>query len=117
MIPQTAKEITSELVGIFGGEVIPPAYPNRRCCNKCGAKAESYSELDRHHITYKPKNLVWLCHPCHVRITYLNRRKARSLYRKLNNEDRWEVWDKFTKEETSPRQYKRSVCGTKDWFG
>ncbi len=37
-------------------------------CVKCG----SHERLHKHHITYKPPNIVILCKLCHSRITGLN---------------------------------------------
>lgn len=105
------KEIAVFMKAIFGLEKI-----NKYCCEKCGKGNDDYKYFDPHHITYKPRFIVKLCHQCHVRITYLNRCEARDLYRKLNNKDRWRVWKKFLKEKTSKADYEHSNCEMKDWF-
>ena len=105
------EEIAVFMEAIFGiGKI------NRYSCEKCGEGNDDYRYFDGHHITYKPCYVVKLCHRCHVRITHLNRSRARDLCRKLNNKDRWQVWGNFLKEDTSDSDYEESTYKMKDWF-
>lgn len=110
------SEIEAGLIGIFGGDKVPEAYPWRHVCRKCKIKKDSWLDLDRHHITYNPDKLIWLCRTCHIRITHLNRREARALGRALDNEDRLMVFEDFMNEQTTQDQYKRSIRKMKHWI-
>ena len=110
------EDIKLGLSIVFGGDVIPEAYPNKCYCRKCKRVMKSYDELDRHHVTYNPVHLEWLCRRCHIRTTYLNRMKAIELRRKLNNRDRWEVWREFLSEVTTSEQFEESKIEMQDWF-
>lgn len=105
------QEIECFMKAIFG---IGKIYKYR--CEKCGEGNDDYRYFDPHHITYKPRYIVKLCHQCHVRITYLNRCEARDRNRKLSNKARWKVWGEFLKEKTTKEDYEHSNCEMKDWF-
>ena len=115
MVEVTDKEkVEALLLDIIGSVLKVESYQHR--CHKCKEQKESYAELERHHIVYRSKKLVWLCRKCHDRITYLNGLKARELHRKLNNKDRWDVWREFLKEVTTEEQYLESTKVVAKWF-
>ena len=116
---QTATEkrtLDYILTNIFAGAVIKKTYTNRCKCRKCKVKKKSYAELDRHHITYKPRKLVWLCHKCHKHVTYLNMLRARALGRKLQYKDRLAVWKYFLSTKFTESDYEESAHAMKGWF-
>ena len=115
MLALTDKEqIEACLLEILGSVIKADSYKYR--CRKCKTQMNSWSELDRHHITYKPKKLTWLCRRCHNRVTHLNGIKASEVRRKLDNKLRWEVWNVFLKEKTTEEQYIESERIVKSWF-
>ena len=117
MVEVTDKEkVEALLLDILGLAFKNEARKYRCKCHKCKEQKKSYAELDRHHIVYSPRKLVWLCRKCHNRITHLNGCKASEVYRKLNNKDRWEVWYKFIKEAINELEYAKSQQIVTEWF-
>ena len=59
---------------------VPPVNPWRydivNHCERCGSR----HYLQRHHVTYEPEILVYLCTPCHKRITSINTRGSQVAY-------------------------------------
>lgn len=55
------------------------------------------SALHRHHVTYEPEHVELLCKWCHAAITLVNLYAARSVGRKLLNNERERVWEEFLK--------------------
>jgi hypothetical protein len=53
-------------------------------CKRCN----SNEDLHKHHITYKPERIAFLCEYCHGRITGLNTRAACIQHKPLTNEQR-----------------------------
>ena len=115
MLAVTDKEqIEACLLDIIGSVIKADSYKYR--CRKCKTQMRSWEELDRHHIIYRPKRLVWLCRRCHCRVTYLNGMKAREVRRKLDNKLRWEVWHEFLKEKTTEEEFEKSERIVEGWF-
>ena len=115
MLAVTDKEqIESCLLDIIGSVLKAESWKYR--CSKCRKQHDSWEDLDAHHVVYSPPMVKYLCHRDHVRVTYLNAIKARSLYRKLTNEERLEVWEEFLAEDTSKEDYEDSEYEMQDWF-
>ena len=62
-----------------------------RVCVRCKRK----QLLQRHHITYDPEKLTWLCFFCHAAITLVNKYAALAQGAALSNQRRLQLWEEF----------------------
>lgn len=72
-------------------------------CKKCNTTLW----LHRHHVTYIPERLEYLCGFCHGLVTSLNTHMARRLKRKLPNELREIIFDFFIQVPLKKRSTKK----------
>ena len=86
--------VQETLDSIFAGKTLEQLRYEKKCAC-CDFAGDSRDEMEPHHITYVPSLVKYLCHRCHAVVTYLNYERARLLGRKLNNNDRLDVWHDF----------------------
>jgi hypothetical protein len=71
----------------------------------------------RHHVTYDPEKIKWLCFGHHEQITILNGQQARKYRRALSNKFRWWIWYAWIRGELKVRRTQKSLEWTEDWQG
>ncbi len=71
----------------------------------------------KHHVTYDPEVIKWLCFGHHEQITILNGQQARKYRGNLSNNFRWWIWYAWIRGELRIRRTQKSLEWTRDWQG
>ena len=71
----------------------------------------------RHHVTYDPEVIKWLCSGHHEQITILNGQHGRKYRVPLSNKFRWWIWYAWIRGELKVRRTQKSLEWTGDWQG